>query len=93
MLSEPEPDNAACALVCLLMCAQASVLETTVKLIKLFDREFKRSANLLTSQTDVQIVSTDDDSDEPEQKQKVNTTSSLSWTEKYTAKHVQHTPC
>lgn len=75
------------------MCAQASVLETVLKLIKLFDREVKRSANLLVSQTDVQIVSTDDDSDEPEQKQKVNTTPSLSWTEKYTAKHVQHTPC
>lgn len=52
------------------MCAQASVLETMVKLIKLFDSEVKRSANLLTSQTDVQIVSTDDDSDEPEQKRK-----------------------
>lgn len=75
------------------MCAQASVLETMVKLIKLFDSEVKRSANLLTSQTDVQIVSTDDDSDEPEQKQKVNTTPSWSWTEKYTATNVQHTPC
>lgn len=43
-------DNAVCALVYLPMCTQASVLETMVKLIKLFDDEVKRAVNLLTLQ-------------------------------------------